>query len=328
MWLSAWPRATPGFARAVLRRNALQRSAVGSAVRGNTTLAGAMLAQDPQSLALVAPLQQIRWTYSDLSARVGRIAGEMARLGYKAGDIVATDLASVPENLLLQLSASHLGAAVLTSKGAQNLKQLRQELNVRGACMSGGDSFLAGEEFPLQSISVEPLPGMLTLRDIYENELGVTPAPVAGDSPLGYYANTKPITNAAALEQGAAAKAQLSMGPKDVVLVSITLNHLFGIGSAVSGALLSGAAVVLPDASGVVGCGSPGQRAQVTFECLNSQGCTIFFADTHTLKALPSTESGSLPSLRGGVCKTGSGTTFLDQTVEYAGVQLTTIGKA
>lgn len=296
--------------------------------RGNSTLTGAMLAQEPEGLALVAPLQQIRWTYSDLSIRVGRIAGELARLGYKAGDIVATDLASVPENLLLQLAASHVGAAVMTSKGEKNLRDLRQDLTVRGAVMSSGDSFLAGEDFPLQSISVEPVAGMLTLRDIFENAQGDVPSPVAGDSPLGYYANTKPITNGAALEQGLAAKAQLGISHGDIVLVSITLNHLFGIGSAVSGALQSGAAIVLPDASGVVGCGSPGQRAQVTFECLSSQACTLFFADTHTLKALPDAEAGSLANLRGGVCKVGSGTAFLEKTVEYAGVKLATMGKA
>merc|ERR1712039_716356 len=127
---------------------------------------------------------------------------------------------------------------------------------------------------------------------------------------------------------GSAAREKLDITDKDVVLVSITLNHLFGIGSAVSAALQSGAAIVLPDASGVVGCGNPSQRAQKTLEYLDVLGCTLLYADTHTHKALVEAGPGQLKSLRGGICKIGSGTTFLESTAELSGVQLLHIGKA
>mmetsp|Transcript_26509 Transcript_26509/g.53776 ORF Transcript_26509/g.53776 Transcript_26509/m.53776 type:complete len:142 (+) Transcript_26509:278-703(+) len=139
---------------------------------------------------------------------------------------------------------------------------------------------------------------------------------------------------------GAAAKERLAITPDDRVLVSITLCHAFGIGSAVGSALLAGAAVVLPGASGIRGCGSPGQRAQVTLEVLASQRCSLLFADVHTLKALPGPGTADLSALRGGACKVGSGADFLEDVreaklgpdgemrpLEYAGVPLMAVGK-
>lgn len=296
--------------------------------RPKATLATTLHAQDPDRVALVAPAQNLTWTYGDLSACVGHLSGGLAAIGYGAGDVIATDLASVAENLILQLAASHLGAAVLTCKSAKDLDTHAQALPVRGAVVTGSASFLASAALPFPHLYVEPVEGHRTLKEVYEEKQG-QPAPSENTSaPLGYYATGKPITNAAALEAGAAVKGRLGMTEKDIVLVSITLNHIFGIGSAVSGALQSGAAIVLPDASGVVGCGVPSQRASATLQYLESCQCTLLFADTHTYKALTALEPAGLSNLRGGICKVGSGTTFLEPTVELAGVSLVTMGKA
>merc|ERR1712039_276736 len=127
---------------------------------------------------------------------------------------------------------------------------------------------------------------------------------------------------------GVAAKEKLGMSSSDEILISITLNHLFGIGSAVCAALESGAAIVLPDASGFVGCGNPSQRAHKTLEYLDVLGCTLLYADTHTHKALIEAGPGQMKTLRGGICKIGSGTTFLESTAELSGVKLFHMGKA
>ncbi|CAE7811960.1 cry [Symbiodinium sp. CCMP2456] len=139
---------------------------------------------------------------------------------------------------------------------------------------------------------------------------------------------------------GTAAQQRLSITDVDRVLVSITLCHAFGIGSAVASAWLSGAAVVLPGASGIRGCGSPSQRAEATLAALASQRCSLLFADVHTLKALPDPGDKDLAALRGGVCKVGSGADFLEDVKEakigpsgelkplqYAGVPLIALGK-
>lgn len=294
--------------------------------RANSSLATVMHAQDPESIALLAPRQNIEWTYGDLSNRVGRLAGNLSRLGYRNGDVIATDLASCAENLLLQLAASHIGIAVVTLKGPEVCQKLRAELPVRGAVAENADSFLMSQSVPFTAPTVTVARGKMTLCDMYEQRCG-RPVAFQGDAPLGYYGSASPVLNSTILSTGAAAQQQLGMKDTDVVLVSITLNHLFGIGSAVSAALQSGAAIVLPDASGVTGCGSPTQRAEATIDYLDSLKCSLLFADTHTLKALKEAGPRELKHLRGGVCKVGSGSDFLPQTDEYAGVTLAVMGK-
>jgi len=323
--VSASARATASLGRQSIRRwCGLPQG------RHHGTLADALRAQDPKALALLSPPRGVRWTYADVGGRVSRLATALARHGYREGDIVATDLASVPENFLLQLACSHLGAAVVTLKSPANLATLRKELSIRGSVSSGAGSFLGGEDFDLAEISVEPSSGRLSFQEACEAVAGTSPPPNAGsgDSPLGFYGSAKAVTNAQALSAGGAAKERLGMTSRDIVLVSITLNHLFGIGSAVSAALQSGAAVVLPEASGIVGCGDPSQRAQVTRGCLEFEKCSLLFADTHTLKALQAADPAPLESLRGGVCKVGSGTAFLGETTQYVGVALELMGKA
>ena len=143
-------------------------------------------------------------------------------------------------------------------------------------------------------------------------------APLAPTAPLGYFGGTSALTHGEAMACGADARARLGIAPADRVCVSITLCHAFGIGSAVGAALGAGAAVVLPAVGGIRGCGVPSQRAAVTREVLASEGCTLLFADSHTLGATPAAGSAEaaalppLPSLRGGVVKIGSGADFLE----------------
>eukprot|EP00927_Polykrikos_kofoidii_P063306 TRINITY_DN58118_c0_g1_i1.p1 TRINITY_DN58118_c0_g1~~TRINITY_DN58118_c0_g1_i1.p1 ORF type:complete len:366 (-),score=57.13 TRINITY_DN58118_c0_g1_i1:69-1094(-) len=303
--------------------------AVPAAARASS-LASLLALHDSGSTALIAPAQGIKWTYGDLSKRVGNLALGLSGLGYGSGSTIATDLASCAENLLLQLAASHIGASVLTLKSSEDLEKLRSSVKVQGVVATNKDSFLVGLEMPVDTVLVDATSSAQSMAKLYE-ATGAKDVPAVstdGGLPLGYYGSAKPVTNAMALAEGSVAQKELGMTGSDVILVSITLNHLFGIGSAVSGALRSGAAVVLPDASGVVGCGNPVQRAQATISQLDALGCTLLFADTHTLKALHAAgEPASMKTLRGGVVKTGSGTTFLDGTVSYAGVVLRTIGK-
>jgi hypothetical protein len=60
---------------------------------------------------------------------------------------------------------------------------------------------------------------------------------------------------------------------------------------------------------------------------MESENCTLLFADTHTLKALPPNPPTPLAAFRGGVVKTGSGASFLPDTLTYGGIELSTIGK-
>ena len=100
-------------------------------------------------------------------------------------------------------------------------------------------------------------------------------------------------------------------------------------GSAVCSALAAQAAVVLPAVGGIRGCGVPSERAEATLSVLAGERCTVLFADTHVVKNLQQLPlpRGGVIQLRTGVCKTGSGSDFLPQTVRYAGIELQTMGK-
>ena len=93
-----------------------------------------------------------------------------------------------------------------------------------------------------------------------------------------------------------------------------------------SSALLSGAGIALPAVGGIRGCGVPAERVQASLDMIKKLGCTLMFADTHTLKALPDVEPGSL-TLKGGAVKIGSGADLLAETRDYAGITLQCVGK-
>eukprot|EP00928_Gymnodinium_smaydae_P041429 TRINITY_DN28039_c0_g1_i1.p1 TRINITY_DN28039_c0_g1~~TRINITY_DN28039_c0_g1_i1.p1 ORF type:complete len:354 (+),score=53.54 TRINITY_DN28039_c0_g1_i1:36-1064(+) len=314
-------------------------SSLASLVHGHAATA-------PSSFALVAPQQGVAWSYEQLSQRSSVAAGVLSKLGYSRGDVIVTDLPNSVENLVLQVACSHLGVAVATAKDANALKDLSNAARVRGAVTyvpegAAGAGWLLDAGLPIATSLLPQLNA--SLGPLGDGDVSAAPAPVDADgsAALGYWSSTKPLTNKEAIDtMGADAKAKLAITSQDRVLVSITLCHAFGIGSAVGCAFLSGAAVVLPGASGIRGCGSPSQRAHVTLNTLVSERCSVLFSDIHTLKALPPAGDADLTALRTGVCKVGSGATFLDDVkeaaigpngemrpLEYAGVTFVAIGK-
>ncbi len=140
-----------------------------------------------------------------------------------------------------------------------------------------------------------------------------------------YFGSLAAITEQELTTLGKMAAKHLELVPEDKVCIAITLCHSFGIGSGVCSALHAGATVVLPAVGGIRGCGVPSERAQATATVLKGEHCTVLFADTHVVQSLPPDLAGL--SLRTGVVKVGSGTDFLEATVNYAGVPLSTMGK-
>lgn len=301
----------------------------------------------PDSLALAAPMQGVEWSFAEMDDRASHLAAALTVQGYSRGQVVVSNLPNSAENLLLQVACSYLGVAVATVKDEAALEDLAKVANVQGSVVhlppdTPTEPFLKHVSLPIQPQVIEELDGSLCAPFSRGSSARTSVHVPDGTEALGYWSSTKPLTNNEALDvMGAAAKSRLSITEKDRVLVSITLCHAFGIGSAVGGAWLGGAAVVLPGASGIRGCGSPSQRAEATLSALESQSCSLLFADVHTLKALPAPGSGGkLAALRGGVCKVGSGADFLEDVreakigpdgelrpLEYAGVPILALGK-
>lgn len=290
--------------------------------------------------ALVSPQQGVNWTFDELHRRARGLSLGLRDRGVGKGSVVATDLPNVAEGLVLQFACARLGAAVATAKNIESLRSMM--LPIRCAVVAPASSsvssasFLTQQEFGAPHIFAGD-DEMETMLNICTAENGSAldddTDEFADGRPLGYFGSPKALTHGMALQQGRDMVAHFDMIENDKVCVSITLYHAFGIGSACSSALQAGAAVVLPAVGGLLGCGVPSQRAAATLQTLAAERCTLLFADTHTLHALGDealsqalVEANLSAHLRGGVCKTGSGTEVLPETVELANVRLATLG--
>jgi acyl-CoA synthetase (AMP-forming)/AMP-acid ligase II len=279
----------------------------------------------PSRLAVVSPFQKAganEITYGQLSSKSIALAGFLSAYGYEKSDILMCDLPNVSENLLLQLACNRLGVHFATAK---NLESMAKFTKVKGAVTAQPKGFLAETNLPLPYLDGEYLENLIHKGGLDDFSMETNDAGDQLDSVHAYYNSLKPFTNGEALQLGEQAANALEMMDQDKVCVSVTLCHAFGMGSAVCSGLLRGATLVLPAVGGIQGCGVPSQRAEATFQVLENQQCTLLFADTHTLKALPTADPARL-NLRGGICKVGSGSTFLYETIGYGGVQLKTMG--
>jgi acyl-CoA synthetase (AMP-forming)/AMP-acid ligase II len=301
-------------------------------------------AADPQRTALLSPQQGVAWSYGELDRRVRSLGRGLREFGFTEGSIAVSDVENVKENLVLQLALSHIGATIATCKNEEALAKLMvDQPNVRGAVLTSADSPFASANLHLPPILLEGAPPLAPgASAVAFAQLAAAPpcdedAAATADGLLGIYSGAA-LTHGAAHGLGAAAGAALGVRAGDVSCVSITLCHAFGIGSAVGSALQAGGAVLLPAVGGIRGCGDPKQRAAATRDVLYSSAATLLFADSHTLRGLQALPPPRLPALRGGVCKVGSGSDYLEGVtdtggaspipLEYAGKRLQAMGKA
>lgn len=323
-----------------------------SARRAASSLAAAVSEANPSSLALLSPQQGLAWSFGELDAAARSLAAGLAGLGYGKNSVAISDIPNVAENLLLQCALSHLGAAIATPpKDPVALATLCEKYDVKGiVCVDGTSPPLSLDQLrPLASATSAPtvcLEGTSPAARIsFEDLLSSSPrgdSPAASDdSLLGVFGGAA-LSQSAALGHGSDLAAKLEVSPEDRLCCSVTLMHAFGIGSACSAALGTGATLVLPAVGGIRGCGNPVQRASVTLEVLASTKATVLVGDTHTLRAMAGLPAPSGLALRTGAIKIGSGSTFLDGVreappgpkggeplpLEYAGVPLHAIGKA
>jgi non-ribosomal peptide synthetase component E (peptide arylation enzyme) len=316
-----------------MRAPSLLRGLLGAS-RPASSLAALVAAHPPSADALLAPQQGVSWTYGELDEKARCLAAGLEDIGYKAGDVAISDVPNIAENLLLQVALSHLGAAICTPpKDAAALDKLvsaghtiRGSICVDGAAPPGiVDEIAPSKALPLAYLSlvdgVRPPSGSVALEEFLTHcpPRGTAPAAVEGAT-LGIFGGAK-LTHGDALALGTSAAHTLGISERDRICCSVTLMHAFGIGSACTSALVSGAAVVLPAVGGIKGCGDPNQRASVTLDVLASAKVTVMFGDSHTLKALKALDAALLPpegelALRTGVVKIGSGSDFLEGVTE------------
>lgn len=280
------------------------------------SLAQAAARRWPKSVALRSQAERLVLDFATLERQAAATAVVLSGRGFEAGQTLVCDLQNVSQNVVLQLACSAIGVSYGTAKNDKTLAQLKDVLDVGGVVYKDDSS----------ALKEAGLPGLSAADLIREASAKMGEDAVGGSSANhAFYNSASPLTNDQVMSLAADAAKHLELSASDTACISITLCHSFGIGTGTAACLSAGAAVSLPNVDGITGCGVPSERAAATMLALASDECTVLYADTHTLKALPS--SAVLPKLRTGVNKVASGSDFLERSSHFAGVDLWTLGK-
>lgn len=94
-----------------LRKMRLSRRFASSA---GSSLASLVISANQRAPALIAPQQNVSYTYEELDLKARCLASGLEDIGYKPGSVALSDVPNVAENILLQLALSHVGAAIMT----------------------------------------------------------------------------------------------------------------------------------------------------------------------------------------------------------------------
>lgn len=226
-------------------------------------------------------------------------------------------LPSVAENVLVQLAAAISNVRVVTVKDANGMAKA-EALHCKGLITSLENYLGSGKAAPTSAIippivtGTENLTGdFLRFAELLTMDGAAAPLPVddlvdGSDQPMYFYNSTKGVSQLELLDAGAAAASELALSPVDRLCLPITLNHSFGFGSGALAAFLSGATLVLPSAAP-----SPKETLAALRGADGHDGCTVLYADTHTLGALTELQESVayendddiFDKLRGGACE-------------------------
>lgn len=103
---------------------------------------------DPHALALVELSREgsrREWTFGEVSARAGALAGRLEELGVRRGDVVMTLVGNRPEWVLTMLACFRIGAVVLPCTEQLRAKDLRLRISVAEPALVVADERNAGE---------------------------------------------------------------------------------------------------------------------------------------------------------------------------------------
>jgi hypothetical protein len=298
-------------ALAIARRHLASSAAPATRI---ADIVNARAVDSTETLALVVPSADIRWTYGELLDRARWFAAGLHEMGYAPGQKLGARL----EN-----SEQLLGADVETAKTAE----LLAEVKCRGTIVHHRDAAVAGamigQHEPI-AVGGGDIKDPVVHYDILIEAFRGKDAPEPTKEQSSYYfSTTRAATDAALVSNGAAAASALRIATSDVTCVSVPLAHPMGFGFGVLSAFQGKSAIVLPSLEG----GTEAAAAN-TAQAMSSEKCTLLLADSHVLKALPAAAPDGLDAFRGGLTKIGSGDAVgLGEPRAVWGKALTTVGK-
>ena len=286
-------------------------------------LVNARAADSTETLALVVPSADIRWTYGELLDRARWFAAGLHEMGYAPGQKLGARLENSEQLLVALVGTALVGADVETAKTAE----LLAEVTCRGTIVHHRDAAVAGAMIGQH----EPIAvGGGAIKDpvvhydiLIEAFRGKNAPELTKEQSSYYFSTTRAAADAALVANGAAAASALEIATSDLTCVSVPLAHPMGFGFGVLSAFQGRSAVVLPSLQG----GTEAAAAS-TAQAMAEEKCTLLLADSHVLKALPAAAPDGLAAFRGGLTKIGSGDAIgLGEPRAVWGKALTTVGK-
>jgi fatty-acyl-CoA synthase len=236
----------------------------------------------PERDALIAPWQDVRWTWSELRERTDAFARGLSRLGLAVGDRVGILSPNCAEWVLTQLATARLGLVLVSINPAYRAHELGHALRLAGVrALVTANSFktsdyvgMLAELMPATAGDSEaPLfdPDLPELRYVIEIGGSTTPArigfdnllitegelpapPVDSDQAINiqFTSGTTGAPKGATLSHrnllhnGASAATGMRLGPEDRLCIPVPLYHCFGMVLGVLVCLTSGATIVFP----------------------------------------------------------------------------------
>lgn len=309
-------------ALAVARRHLTSR--VGPATH-IVDLVNARASDSAETLAVVVPSSDTRWTYGELCDRARWFAAGLQEMGYAPGQKLGVRLDNSEQLLVALLGSALTGADVETAKTAELLSRV----TCRGTIVHHSDSQLAGAMIGAH----EPIVvGGGAIKDpvvhydiLLEAFRGKETPELSSDIESSYYfSNTRAAKESGLVGNGADATNALAIQKNEKMCVSVPLSHPMGFGFGFLAAMHSGATVVLP----TLQSGNIAVSAANTIQAMKNEQCSFLLADSHVLKALPEDVPDGVEHFKGGLTKIGSGDAVgLGKGVELWGQTLTTVGK-
>jgi fatty-acyl-CoA synthase len=283
----------------------------------------AMARQRPDADALIAPFQQLRWSWAELDARVDALATGLLARGLKKGDRVGIWSPNRAEWALTQFATAKAGLILVNINPAYRLSEVEYALNRVGCrALITAPSFKTSDYVGmLRQLGPQRLPGLEFIAVLGDEDhagcvrfdalsqpadralLDQVAATLDCRDPINIQFTSgttgapkgATLTHRNILNNGRFVGARIGLRPDDRVCIPVPLYHCFGMVMGNLACVTSGAAMVYP---------GEGFEPRAVLEAVANEHCTALYGVPTMFIAIlnhPDFDGFDLSSLRTGI---------------------------